>query len=43
MIRVQKFKFESLETKNISVVIANLKGYKRCNGNMWISKKFNRL
>lgn len=40
MIRVQKFKFESLETKNVSVVIANLKGYKRCNGNMWISTKF---
>lgn len=44
MIRVQKFKFEhrfeSLETKNVSVVIANLKGYKRCNGNMWVSTKF---
>ena len=44
MIRVQKFKFEhrfeSLKTKNVSVVIANLKGYKRCNGNMWISTKF---
>lgn len=40
MIRVQKFKFESLETKNVSVVIANLKDYKRCNGNMWISTKF---
>ena len=43
MIRVQKFKFEnrfeSLETKNVSVVIANLKGYRHCNGNMWISTK----
>lgn len=44
MIRVQKFKFknrfESLETKNVSAVIANLKGYKHCNGNIWISTKF---
>lgn len=44
MIRVQKFKFEhrfeSLETKNISSVIANLKGYKRVNGNLWLSTKF---
>ena len=44
MIRVQKFKFEhrfeSLETNNVSVVIANLKGYKRCKGNMWMSTKF---
>ena len=44
MIRVQKFKFgnrfESFETKNSSVVNAILKGYRRCNGNMWISTKF---
>ena len=44
MIRIQKFKFdnrfESLETKNISTVIANLKGYKRSNGNLWLSTKF---
>lgn len=44
MIRVQKFKFEhcseSFETENTSVVIANLRGYKRCNGNIWMSTKF---
>ena len=44
MIRIQKFKFdsrfESLETKNISTVIANLRGYKRSNGNLWLSTKF---
>lgn len=44
MIRIQKFKFdsrfESLETKNISTVIANLKDYKRVNSNLWLSTKF---
>lgn len=44
MIRIQKFKFgnrfESFETKDVSVVNANLKDYKRCNGNMWMSTKF---
>ena len=45
MIRVQKFKyenrFESLESNNVSVIIAALKdSYKRCYGNMWISTKF---
>ena len=44
MIRVQKFKFEhrfeSLKTKNVSAVIANLKGYRFCGGNLYMHTKF---
>ena len=44
MVRIQKFKFdsrfESIETYDGRVVIANLKGYKRSNGNLWMSTKF---
>ena len=44
MIRIQKFKFgnryESLETKNISVAKQALTGYRYCSGNMYMSTKF---
>lgn len=44
MIRVQKFKFgnrfESLETKNISVLKQALTGYRYCSGNLYMSTKF---
>lgn len=44
MIRIQKFKFgnrfESLETKNISVVKQALTGYRYCSGNLYMSTKY---
>lgn len=44
MIRVQKFKFEnrfeSFETKNISVVAKALKDYCFCGDNLYIHRKF---
>lgn len=44
MIRVQKFKFgnrfESLESKNISVIKQALNGYRYCSGNLYMSTKY---
>lgn len=44
MVRIEKFKFEnrfeSLETKNLSVAIKNLQGYRCVGGNLWMSTKF---
>ena len=44
MIKIQKFKFgnrfESLETKNISVAKQALTGYRYCSGNLYMSTKF---
>ena len=43
MVRIEKFKFEnrfeSLETKNLSVAIKNLQGY-RVGKNLWLITKF---
>lgn len=44
MVRIEKFifekRFESLETKNLSVVIKNLQGYRYVGKNLWLSTKF---
>lgn len=44
MVRIEKYKFEnrfeSLETKNLSVVIKNLQGYRSVGKNLWLSTKF---
>lgn len=44
MVRIEKFKFEnrfeSLETKNLSVAIKNLQGYRCVGKNLWLSTKF---
>lgn len=44
MIKIQKFKFgnrfESLETKNISVAKQALTGYRYCSGNLYMSTKY---
>lgn len=44
MVRIEKYKFknrfESLETKNLSVAINNLQGYRCVGGNLWLSTKF---
>lgn len=44
MVRIEKFKFEnrfeSLETKNLSVAIKNLHGYRCVGKNLWLSTKF---
>lgn len=43
-VRIVKFKFEnlfeSLETKNLSVAIKNLQGYRCVGKNLWLSTKF---
>ena len=44
MIKIQKFKFgnrfESLETKNITVAKQSLTGYRYCSGNLYMSTKY---
>lgn len=44
MVRIEKYKFEnrfeSLETKDMSVVTKNLQGYRCVGKNLWLSTKF---
>lgn len=44
MVRIEKYKFEnrfeSLETKNLSVAMNNLQGYRYVGKNLWLSTKF---
>lgn len=44
MIKIQKFKFgnrfESLETKNLSVAKQALTSYRYCSGNLYMSTKY---